>query len=294
MEAASPPMGLDEWFKTNGYVIKQSSSMGGSSWSSGGKYTSEDGTEFFVKTARQSAATMFAGEALGLQAMYATNTLRIPKVYAYGDDGKGGSYIVMEYLPLGRGADQFEFGKAMAEMHLAPCAAPEAQGGQFGFPIDNTIGGTSQPNSWDSSWVRFFREQRIGHQVKLADSPRLSEQWEAVLAATEDLEALFAGVHVRPSVLHGDLWSGNCAAADGKPCIFDPATYYGHHEAEWGMSWCASLGGKFWEGYRSVIPKDPGFDKRAVLYELYHKLNHYNLFGGGYLMDSQSLLSRLL
>ena len=90
-----------------------------------------------------------------------------------------------------------------------------------------------------------------------------------------------------------DLWSGNIAAVDGEPCIFDPATYYGHHEAEWGMSWCASLGPAFWEGYRELIPKEPGFNKRYVLYELYHKLNHYNLFGGGYASDSIGLMMEL-
>mmetsp|Transcript_1364 Transcript_1364/g.2049 ORF Transcript_1364/g.2049 Transcript_1364/m.2049 type:complete len:80 (+) Transcript_1364:769-1008(+) len=76
--------------------------------------------------------------------------------------------------------------------------------------------------------------------------------------------------------------------------IFDPAVYYGHHEAEWGMSWCASFGSEFWKGYRSLIPEDPGFRKRAILYEAYHKLNHYNLFGGGYYYDAYSLLEALL
>eukprot|EP00931_Biecheleriopsis_adriatica_P030279 TRINITY_DN17861_c0_g1_i2.p2 TRINITY_DN17861_c0_g1~~TRINITY_DN17861_c0_g1_i2.p2 ORF type:complete len:122 (+),score=22.21 TRINITY_DN17861_c0_g1_i2:730-1095(+) len=90
-------------------------------------------------------------------------------------------------------------------------------------------------------------------------------------------------VKVVPSVLHGDLWSGNIGSADGKPTIFDPAVYYGHHEAEWGMSWCASLGSDFWRGYREIIPEDPGFTSRRPLYEAYHQLNHYNLFGGGYL-----------
>jgi len=94
-------------------------------------------------------------------------------------------------------------------------------------------------------------------------------------------------------VLHGDLWSGNVAAVGGEPCIFDPASYYGHHEAEWGMSWCASLGPAFWEGYRELIPEDPGFRKRRALYELYHKLNHFNLFGGGYKSDSLSLMKQL-
>ena len=74
---------------------------------------------------------------------------------------------------------------------------------------------------------------------------------------------------MKPSILHGDLWSGNIAAVGGEPAIFDPAVYYGGHEAEWGMSWCASLGPAFWKGYRELIPKDEGFERRFALYEAY-------------------------
>ena len=98
---------------------------------------------------------------------------------------------------------------------------------------------------------------------------------------------------MKPATLHGDLWSGNIAGVRGEPAIFDPASYYGHHEAEWGMSWCASLGPKFWEGYRALIPEDRGFKQREPLYELYHKLNHYNMFGGGYGGDSYRLMLTL-
>ena len=143
-------------------------------------------------------------------------------------------------------------------------------------------------------WVDFFRERRIGHQVKLSRDARMRKEWERVLEATDDLRTLFEGIDVKPSVLHGDLWSGNIASAGGKPCIFDPAVYYGHHEAEWGMSWCASFPPAFWKGYRSIIPEDEGFRKRQVLYELYHKLNHYNLFGGGYASSAQSSIQQLL
>lgn len=89
---------------------------------------------------------------------------------------------------------------------------------------------------------------------------------------TSGLESLFEGVTVKPAVLHGDLWSGNIGGCQGQPCIYDPATYYGHHEAEWGMSWCASLGPSFWKGYRELIPEEPGFAQRRILYELYHKV----------------------
>jgi protein-ribulosamine 3-kinase len=295
-ESTAIAMTPEEWFKANGYGQPTFSNLGGSDWARQYKYTTGDGCEFFVKTARQSVDTMFKGEALGLMAMYHAGALRIPKVFHYGDDGRGGSYIVMEHLALGGAKDQTDFGRAMAKMHLATPAAKEAQNGMFGFDCDNTIGGTPQPNKWDSDWVRFFREQRIGHQVKLADRPQLDSLWKEVCEATNGLETLFEDVKdsIRPAVLHGDLWSGNIGACGSEPCIYDPATYYGHHEAEWGMSWCASLGPAFWKGYRELIPEDPGFSKRRALYELYHQLNHYNLFGGGYYNSASSLMQSLL
>jgi len=103
--------------------------------------------------------------------------------------------------------------------------------------------------------------------------PLLPSHCRQVLEDTNGLQTLFEGVQVKPSVLHGDLWSGNVGGCEGEPCIYDPATYYGHHEAEWGMSWCASLGPAFWKGYRELIPEDPGFSKRRILYEAYHQLN---------------------
>lgn len=106
------------------------------------------------------------------------------------------------------------------------------------------------------------------------------EQWKKDIAPR--LGILFDGLEVRPSILHGDLWSGNIGSVNGKPSVFDPASYWGHHEAEWGMSWCAGFGADFWDGYRSLIPKDPGFEDRKPLYDAYHQLNHYNLFGGFY------------
>ena len=163
----------------NGYGQPTFSNLGGSGWAQQYKYTA-GGSDFFVKTARQSAESMFKGEALGLMAMYHAGALRIPKVFHYGDDGRGGSYIIMEMLALGGPKDQTDFGRAMAKMHLAQPLATEAQQGMFGFDCDNTIGGTSQPNKWDDNWVRFFREQRIGHQVKLADDVLLERTWQKV------------------------------------------------------------------------------------------------------------------
>lgn len=282
---------IKAWFRENGFgdVAKRGSSFGGSGWSSTAKWVSTDSQEaFFVKTSSKACNSMFLGEAQGLTAMRLAAEaspeprLKIPKVYHCADyDGPGrGSFIIMEFLNMGGRGDQVEFGKALAHMHLAEPVDPMAKGGKFGFTVDNTCGATPQPNEWYDSWPDFFRDQRLKHQMNLAGDAAIDRLGEALLPRIH--EFFDDQVPIRPSIIHGDLWSGNIGTADGAPSIFDPACYYGSHEAEWGMSWCASLGPKFWEGYRSVIPEDPGFQKRRPLYELYHQLNHYNLFGGGY------------
>lgn len=333
---ATPRMAANDdalrWVEANVGAIESSSSAGGSGWASF-RRVKAGGRELFIKTSSRPSDVMFLGEAVGLRAMHATESVVVPEVLAFGDGDGGGSYLIMQYLEFGGRADPREFGRKMAQMHLAPCAQAEAAAGKFGFDVPNSapagsnpsppranppralpsaareptalgsppaaaIGGTPQPNTWSTGsstadWVDFFREQRIGHQVRTAADPRMSKEWQAVLAATGGLHDLFEGLTITPSVLHGDLWSGNVACVDGAPAIFDPATYYGHHEAEWGMSWCASFPPAFWEGYRELIPEEPGFRRREPLYELYHILNHHNLFGGGYGGQSLSLMGRL-
>jgi len=241
---------------------------------------------------------MFLGEALGLRALRASGDMAVPEVFAFEDGFNSGSYLIMEFMEFSGRPDPALFGQCLAKMHAAEPLDAEAKAGKFGFAVDNTIGDTAQPNAWTSgsgtaAWVEFFKEKRIGHQVRLASDARMKKEWEKVLEATDGLATLFEGIDVKPSVLHGDLWSGNVAAVDGKPSIYDPAVYYGHHEAEWCMSWCASFPPAFWQAYREVLPKEEGFEKRARLYELYHKLNHYNLFGGGYYNDALGLMMSL-
>jgi len=269
--------------------VQESKPLGSSDWSSFYKVTLSSGTELFVKTSSRSVDKMFKGEALGLKAMYdATHEaglMRIPKVYHVGPRSGGrGSFIVLEYLRLGRRSDDKAFGRAMASMHLYQASS------RFGFEVDNTIGETPQRNAWCDDWVEFYRERRLRYQVQLAGDSYASSLFASIAPRLGDL---FIGTKVYPSVLHGDLWSGNMGSADGRPTIFDPAVYYGHHEAEWGMAWAASLSRDFWSGYRELIPEDPGFDERYPLYEAYHQLNHYNLFGGGYLNSAVSCLERV-
>lgn len=308
------------WAKDSGYGdVISTKSTGSSGWASFRRVQVSDpptpDTSFFVKTSNRSAKAMFEGEALGLRALYecsryvhgnenekeeGVRSLRVPEVFHWADLlSSKGSFLVMEYLNLGGRGDQRALGVAMGRLHVAPPTAEAGNpDGRFGFDVDNTIGGTPQPNPWTrpksgtDDWIAFFRDHRIGHQLALAGDSRLTALWENDVAPR--LVALFEGVDVRPSILHGDLWSGNIGSADGgAPSIFDPAVYWGHHEAEWGMSWCAGFSPQFWEGYRSVIPEDPGFQDRKPLYDAYHQLNHYNLFGGGYLNSSWGDLERV-
>ncbi|KAL2629583.1 hypothetical protein R1flu_014269 [Riccia fluitans] len=216
-----------------------------------------DAETFFVKTNRDVGPAMFEAEAAGLQAMFATGTIRVPKPFKVGALPGRGSYIIMEHINMGtsRGG-QAELGRQLALMHKA---GKTDKG--FGFEMDNTIGSTPQPNPWTSDWVTFFQEHRLRYQLQLAEKQyRDYDIAEKGQRLVEKLPYLFQGVgDIQPCLLHGDLWSGNIAADEkGAPVILDPACYYGHHEAEFGMSWCAGFGSSFYNAYFEVIPKQPG------------------------------------
>lgn len=265
---------------------------GSSGWAVMHKAATDQGANFFIKVSRGDES-MFAGEAEGLHAMFRTNTLRVPEVFHYGplQNGKG-SFIVMEEIKFEGVYSQIELGHMLARMHLAEPTTEEALAGKFGFDVDNTIGGTAQPNGWMENWVDFFRERRIRHQVLLTGDDEL---YRAGTAVCDKMDEFFVGCDdIKPSILHGDLWSGNVNGVGGSPVVFDPACYYGHHEAEFGMSWCAGFSPAFWSAYHELIPKAPGFKERHDLYTAYHALNHYNLFKGGYKAMALACLNRLL
>ncbi|KFK35308.1 hypothetical protein AALP_AA5G267700 [Arabis alpina] len=284
---------IREWILTEGKSnqITKISSIGGGCINLASHYQT-DRASFFVKTNRSIGPEMFEGEALGLEAMYETRTIRVPKPHKVGALPTGGSYIIMEFIEFGgsRG-NQAELGRKLGEMHKA---GKSSKG--FGFEVANTIGSTPQINTWSSDWIEFYGEKRLGYQLKLArDRYGDSAIYEKGYRLIQNMASLFENVVIEPCLLHGDLWSGNIAYdKNSEPVILDPACYYGHNEADFGMSWCAGFGESFYNAYFKVMPKQPGFEKRRDLYLLYHYLNHYNLFGSGYRSSAMLIIDDYL
>lgn len=262
---------------------------------------------YFVKINQASQVAMFEAEALGLQQMRATQTIRVPEPICWGIEGTW-AYIVLEWLDLGgRGGDRSweEMGRKLAEMHkYTPPSPPKLRGGEdvdsallrgcFGWDINNTIGSTLQINNWTASWAQFWAEHRIGYQLKLAR--RRGGHFPQEERLLKLIREFLVGYEPQPSLVHGDLWGGNAGVTSaGEPVIFDPAAYLGDREVDIAMT--ELFGGfpaQFYRGYNQVWPLDSGYEKRKNFYNLYHILNHFNLFGGSYESQANQMINRLL
>ena len=231
--------------------------------------------DFFVKTNTAHQLDMFVAEAIALQQIYATKTILVPQPICRGIAGEA-AYLVLESLDLGGGQDWEAMGRNLAAMHRVTSDRG------FGWDRDNTIGATPQINNWTNSWLDFWREYRLAFQIRLAKRKgwRCSIPEEKIYAA---LPEFFRDYQPQPSMVHGDLWGGNADFVNGEPVIFDPALYFGDREVDLAMT--ELFGGfpsKFYRAYNAAYPLDAGYQKRKTLYNLYHILNHFNLFGGGY------------
>jgi fructosamine-3-kinase len=246
--------------------------------------------QWFVKLNDAARLDMFEAERDGLDAMAATNSIRVPQPLCCGVSG-GKAFIAMEYLPLGGGGASTAAlaGEQLAAMHRSTAE-------RFGWHRDNTIGSTSQPNAWEADWVRFWCERRLGFQLDLAArngyGGRLQQRGAKLVA---EVGALLCHAP-KPSLLHGDLWGGNFGGDDaGNPVIFDPACYYGDREADVAMTELfGGFGSRFYAAYNDAWPLDSAYGTRKTLYNLYHILNHLNLFGGGYGTQAERMIDRLL
>lgn len=270
------------------FEITDTRSVSGGCINQGYQLKGNDNT-YFVKLNQASLVEMFQAEALGLKQMYATNTITVPKPICWGVTGNN-SYIVLEWLNLGRGNNSswLEMGRQLAQMHSSGTA------NKFGWNMNNTIGSTPQINDWMDNWADFFAEKRIGYQLKLAKRKGGSfPDTDKVVAAVRDK---LADRQPEASIVHGDLWSGNAdITADGKPIIFDPATYYGDREVDIAMTEVfGGFPGSFYQGYNQQWQLDSGYQKRKTIYNLYHILNHFNLFGAGYGSQAQRMIQQIV
>jgi fructosamine-3-kinase len=253
--------------------------------------TAEGARTYFAKVNQASSAALFAAEADGLAAIREAKALRVPAEVARGDDGEH-AWLVLEWLELVplSGASGARLGSALAAQHGIPRE-------KFGWASDNFIGPSPQVNGWSDEWLPFWREKRLHAQLRLAAHNRLpSRMIDRGERLAADCEAFFRHHHPVKSLLHGDLWSGNAAALpDGTPVVFDPAVYVGDREADLAMT--ELFGGfpkDFHAAYRSAFPLDDGYAVRRDLYNVYHVLNHANLFAGGYVRQAEQSIERLL
>jgi protein-ribulosamine 3-kinase len=253
------------------------------------------GGDAFVKIAPAGKLPAFAAEAEGLRALAAASALRVPAVLAAGEIGAH-ALLALEWLELGvaevnDGAVQARLGEQLAMQHRA--TAP-----RFGWHRDNTIGATQQQNAWHDDWVRFFRERRLAVQLDLALHNGLESR---IVDRGRDLGercgAFFSSYRPVPSLLHGDLWGGNWGVVAGvrEPAIFDPSVYFGDRETDIAMTRLfGGFGPRFYAAYQAAWPLDQAAGTRRTLYNLYHVLNHFNLFGGGYGRQAEGMIDKLL
>ena len=270
------------------FQIEATNSVGGGCINRGYKISGSS-RNYFVKLNQPSLLDMFVAEALGLKQMYATQTITVPQPICWGmtDDS---SYLVLEWLELGRGGAKAwtEMGRQLAAMHRL------GSSDRFGWSRNNTIGSTPQINTWMDNWADFFAEQRIGYQLKLANRKGGSfpDTRQVIAAVKEKLATRKPEI----SLVHGDLWSGNAAiAVDGAPAIFDPAAYYGDRETDIAMTELfGGFPGSFYQGYNQEWALDRDYPQRKNIYNLYHVLNHFNLFGGGYGSQAQRIIQQII
>lgn len=271
-------------------VFKAAQSIAGGDINSAYKLQAED-KAYFVKLNRASLLAMFEAECAGLHELASAKTVKVPNPVVVGVAAQQ-AFLVLDYIPLKSKNAQADslLGRQLAILH-------QQTKPYFGWQQDNTIGSTAQLNPAKYNWVDFWRVQRLGFQLQLAAKNgfggRLQTQGQRLQA---DLDAFFSVYQPQPCLLHGDLWAGNAAAdGAGQPVIFDPACYYGDRETDIAMTELfGGFGADFYAAYNEVYALDVGFRARKTLYNLYHMLNHLNLFGAGYLSQAERSISLLL
>lgn len=271
------------------------------------------GDKIFMKANAKENAAFFTAEAAGLNAIKSTGAISTPEILCTGtDDGEdvGYSFLLLKFIKSGgKKADYWEtLGTELAAMHKADTSAfikrsggRDAKStdntnahadGKFGFFQDNFVGARAQKNTPSSSWIDFYRDYRLAPQFRDADSYFSSDDRKKITKLLDNLEHFLIEPDY-PSLLHGDLWSGNVMCGpDGKAMLIDPACYVGNREADIAMTELfGGFPGEFYEAYKKAAPLEPGYEERRDLYNLYQLLNHLNIFGSGYLGPVLSIVS---
>ncbi len=246
-------------------------------------------TNWFLKFHVNAPEGMFAAEAMALTEISAQQCIRAPTPVAFGSDNDT-AWLVLEYLELTSRGPASLLGEQLAAMHRVTHK-------QHGWTRDNYIGSTPQHNTLCDDWSTFWRDYRLKPQLEMAQTAgrgsRLSNKGEQLL---ESMDQLMHGHQPTASLLHGDLWAGNKAfTSNGQPVIFDPACYHGDRETDIAMT--ELFGGfesDFYSAYQAHFPLPDGYRQRRDLYNLYHILNHLNLFGGGYLSRCENMIDSLM
>jgi protein-ribulosamine 3-kinase len=271
-----------------GIKIKSFNSLSGGCISDAFKIQTVDGLNYFLKYNPSISNDMFVKEVNGLKELTKANAIRIPDVLSFDED-----YILLEYIQSGNKSKNFfeEFGRNFAEMH-------KFTSNSFGFYEDNYIGSNQQkniPNEKEkSNWANFYFNKRLLYQFQLAE--KLGNSTPELRKGISNLENKFEEIvgdsKEKPSLLHGDLWGGNYMVDEnGNSVLIDPAVYYGHREADLGMTKLfGGFSSEFYRAYNERFPLEDGYDYRENIYKLYHVLNHLNLFGGGYYSQALSLI----
>lgn len=250
---------------------------------------SDEKESYFVKTNRHSLAFMFHAEVRALEELNKTQSIKVPQPVSCGVSGSE-SYSVMSWLSLSGQPNGVLFGQRLAQLH-------RHHSDRFGFDIDNSIGSTPQLNQWSDDWVDFWKKQRLGYQLELArENGHAHRLYDLGLDLMQQCDALFSSYQPQPSLLHGDLWSGNWSATGaGEPVIFDPASYYGDRECDLAMmELFGHPGQQFLAVYNESYALQPGYKTRKQFYNLYHILNHANMFGSSYAMQAENMIESLL
>lgn len=255
------------------------------------------GMRIFMKANKKENLSFFTAESEGLRAIARTQAIGTPRILGVGmDENRGGcSFLLLEFIRgEGRQANYWEdFARQLSAMHRASTDGL-ATNGIYGFVGDNYIGRRRQRNTGYESWIAFFRDCRLEPQFRDAQRYFEKEDWKRIGRLLDHLDDILVEPET-PSLLHGDLWGGNVIAGnDGRAWLIDPAVYVGHAEADLAMT--ELFGGfspAFYGAYKEVSPLQPGYERRRDVYNLYHLLNHLNMFGRGYLSEVKRILDRM-